>query len=400
MNDSSQAHLRKCLELLETQGKADHSVLSTYPAAIKISTGDLSGLAFAVKDTFDVAGHRASLGLAPSPRSIAQSSAQVIQVLEENGATCLASTNLDELCAMYWGCNRYFGDMHNPLDASRSALGSSTGSAICVAKSYVDFSLGTDFGGSIRAPAAACGIFGLKLQRHTVPDSGAFLFSERMDSIGIFTRCASLLRTLLEALGQGTNKTRNERAHVLIPHETELTCLAPEVRAHFCKLCENLARHASIASLPPMYERALEIRKVLATRDMNEALSKLSLPISLLPEAALAVMKRAKQQSMADIKKAELERSVLEEALTVQLKKDTVLVTPTLPLLPPLLSDREKKSVPLNYFLALANVCDLPALSVPDARALVGKLPLAYQVIGLHPLRLVDFSEEFLSKDL
>ncbi|MBX7142985.1 MAG: hypothetical protein K1X79_00890 [Oligoflexia bacterium] len=387
MTQELHQHIAECHRLLRTQGLSDRSVLRTYAPPSPIPEGPLSGLCFVVKDTIEIKGASISLGIAPSPCQPASSSAAIVSALEDLGACCLGSTNLDELCATYWGTNRHFGDMRNPISPHRSALGSSTGSAICVTQAYVDFALGTDFGGSVRAPAAACGIVGLKLQRKSAPDSGIFFLSPSMDGLGILCRNIAQIQIIIAALGLPASQ-QGLPLRIFVPHETELINLAPEYRSHFDSICETLSKRHSLATLAPTYARALEIRKILATRDMDAALSTLQLEMNDLPEAAKAVRKRATLQSSAEVLAAENNRLTLMAEVNSLLTDQAALLTPTLPLNPPLLAERDKKITPLNFYLALANVCDLSAISWPCPSRKLDGIPFSLHCMAQTPQAL------------
>ena len=124
--------------------------------------GPLDGLPVAVKDNLDVAGRATTMGSAIFRDHIPLQSAAVVDRLEEQGAVRLGATNLHEFALGVTTENPHYGICRNPWDTSRTPGGSSGGSAVAVAAGMALAALGTDTSGSIRIPAAACGIVGLK----------------------------------------------------------------------------------------------------------------------------------------------------------------------------------------------------------------------------------------------
>jgi amidase len=143
-----------------------YRALVPYPevAVAMASTGPLADLRFAVKDLFDVAGYPTGGG---SPLMLAMSgvktaTAPLVQSLLDAGARFVGKTHTDELAFSLNGKNAHFGTPINPAAPERVPGGSSSGSAAAVAGRLVDFALGSDTGGSVRAPASYCGLFGIR----------------------------------------------------------------------------------------------------------------------------------------------------------------------------------------------------------------------------------------------
>lgn len=166
--------------------------------------GPLTGLRFGVKDLFDVAGYPTGCG---NPVKLAMSaparrSAPAVEALLAAGAVFAGKTQTDELAWSMVGLNPYFGGTVNPRAPDRIAGGSSCGSAAAVAGGLVDIALGTDTGGSVRAPAAFCGIWGLRPTWDRIPLDGCMPLAPGFDTCGIFARSgADLLRTAEVLLG-------------------------------------------------------------------------------------------------------------------------------------------------------------------------------------------------------
>ncbi|PIA30823.1 hypothetical protein AQUCO_05400135v1 [Aquilegia coerulea] len=145
----------------------------------------LAGLTFAVKDIFDVKGYVTGFGNPDWARthSAAVSTAPVVAAVLSAGATCVGKVVMDEMAYSINGENAHFGTPVNLCAPDRIPGGSSSGSAVAVAAELVDFSLGTDTGGSIRVPAAFCGILGCRPSHAVVSTSGVIPMAQSFDTV-------------------------------------------------------------------------------------------------------------------------------------------------------------------------------------------------------------------------
>ena len=161
--------------------------------------GILCGVPVAVKDLIDQAGRITTAGSA-FHRGRPRVSAPAITRLEAEGATITGRTNLHEFAFGFSSENPWFGPVRNPWDPALSAGGSSGGSAAAVAAGIVPAALGTDTGGSVRTPAALCGIVGLKTTNGLIPRDGVFPLAPSLDTVGPMTRTVGDARLLYRAL--------------------------------------------------------------------------------------------------------------------------------------------------------------------------------------------------------
>ena len=163
--------------------------------------GPLAGVPFAVKNLFDIAGITTLAGSkihAGNPPAI--SDATAVERLRSAGAILLGGLNMDEYAFGFSTENTHYGPTRNPHDPERVAGGSSGGSAAAVAAGFVPLALGTDTNGSIRVPAAFCGIFGLKPTYGRISRAGVFLFAESFDHVGPFARSVRGLSLAFDVL--------------------------------------------------------------------------------------------------------------------------------------------------------------------------------------------------------
>ena len=183
---------------LEEDGPRLNAVTSVLSPAARSVDGPLHGVPVAVKDNIDVRGvvttNSSTVGVPPP----APEDAPVVARMRAAGAELLCKTNLLEYAA--GSVNPAYGMTFNPRDESRTSGGSSSGSAALVAAGVCDLALGTDTGGSIRIPAAYCGIVGLKPTSGLVPVTGVFPLSRTCDHVGTLTRTVAQTATLLGVL--------------------------------------------------------------------------------------------------------------------------------------------------------------------------------------------------------
>ncbi len=160
--------------------------------------GPLHGVPIALKDNIEVAGHAATYGSLARPPSGPAGDAAITARLREAGALIIGKTNLLEYA--YGIVHPEFGQTNNPWDSSRTSGGSSGGSAAAVAAGMCFAAIGTDTGGSIRIPAAYCGVAGLKPTYGRLPLDGVFPLSESLDHVGPIAQQADDLALVWTAL--------------------------------------------------------------------------------------------------------------------------------------------------------------------------------------------------------
>jgi aspartyl-tRNA(Asn)/glutamyl-tRNA(Gln) amidotransferase subunit A len=154
------------------------------------SLGPVDGVIVSIKDLFDVAGEPTRVGskILAEEAAPAAVDAVIVKRLREAGAVIVAKTNMTEFAFSGIGANPHFGTPGNPRDRARVPGGSSAGAPVAVADGMCDIAIGTDTGGSVRIPAALCGLVGFKPSRQRVPTEGAFPLSKTLDSVGPIAR--------------------------------------------------------------------------------------------------------------------------------------------------------------------------------------------------------------------
>lgn len=189
-------------------------------------SGALAGVLLAVKDLFDVAGTVTGAGnptLAAGPP--AEHDAAAVAALRSAGATVVAKTATDELAMGMFGVNAHYGTPPNPAAPDRVPGGSSSGSASMVAAGDADLGLGTDTGGSVRVPAAFCGLVGLRPTHGRIDATGVRPLAAGLDTVGLLATEPDLVARAFSVLTEA-RRPRDVSALVVLTDLVARSCPA------------------------------------------------------------------------------------------------------------------------------------------------------------------------------
>ena len=212
------------------------------------AAGPLDGVPVAWKDLVDMAGERTTAGsalFAESPPK--EKDAPIVTNLSAAGLVALGKTNLSEFAFSALGLNPHFGTPRNPCDAAtpRIAGGSSSGSAVAVAAGLAPCAIGSDTGGSIRAPASFCGIVGFKTSEGRIDKRGVFPLSRTLDTIGPLARtvedCVLIDMALRGRSGAPARPLDLNGVEFVVPDKTGIDDLDAAVAANLEAAMKRLA---------------------------------------------------------------------------------------------------------------------------------------------------------------
>jgi aspartyl-tRNA(Asn)/glutamyl-tRNA(Gln) amidotransferase subunit A len=219
--------------------------------------GALAGLPVTVKDLYDIAGRTTMAGsVQRSGAPAAEADAAAVVRLKQAGAAITGLTNMTEFAYSGVGLNPHHGTPRNPADAAVARIpgGSSSGAAVSVALGQAVAALGSDTGGSIRVPAALCGVVGFKNTQTRTPLAGAFPLSFTLDTVCAMTRCvadALLVDGVLAGAPLAVVRRPLQGLRLALPQAVVLDGLQPAVAAAFERALQRLSRAgAQIVSLP------------------------------------------------------------------------------------------------------------------------------------------------------
>jgi amidase len=341
---------------------------------------DANGVRLAVKDCIDMAGVPTWVGCEPLAERArpAEADADVVAAARESGATIVGKTNLTELCWSAAGVNSWSGTPVNPLDPNRAPGGSSSGSAVAVATGQADVALGTDTGGSVRIPAACCGITGLKTTWGRISVRGVYPLASSLDTVGPLGADVAAVELGMRLIDPGYDP-----ASAAAPSGLTIGRIRPE------------------ADIDPAMDAAVD-RALAASGLVSEDVTGLDLAVT---NAAAGVIidgegYRANEYLMPELARLSphVQRNMVhgaaisdDERATAERARESVrawfagmfshlpfLVMPTLISAPPLLGER---GMPLTLLTVPANLAGLPALALPVPGGPAG-LPASLQLIG------------------
>jgi aspartyl-tRNA(Asn)/glutamyl-tRNA(Gln) amidotransferase subunit A len=346
----------------------------------------LAGLEVAVKDVIDVAGLPTRNGTAGGLWREPDRSAAAWELLRLAGARCAGKAATHE---MAWGVTT--PRVPNPFDAGRSAGGSSGGSAAAVTVGACDAGLGTDTAGSVRIPAALCGVVGLRPTTGATPMEGVTPLAPEQDVVGVLAAdvetCAAIAQRLLgRPLSPPRKAARGFRIGVL----TSTGRLTPAVRRAYEDAVRRLAgagpEVVEVTSDLPRRSTGLSLLTMLRSSARRHAADVRADPDGFSGE--VRALLTLGEELPADVLASGRSELTAETAALFAEHRLDVLLTPTTPCTAPLrtaaaidLDGRpEAVSAALTRFTAWASVAGMPALSIPVATP--GPLPWGVQVMA------------------
>jgi len=338
-----------------------------------LGEGDLS---FAVKDTLNVAGHRTQAGcpaLAQTPA--ATQHASVVKTLLVSGCQLIGKTTLHELAFGVTGINTWGGTPINPLYPTLIPGGSSSGSAAVVAAGEADFALGTDTGGSVRMPAACCGILGLKPGYGVLSRDGVLPANSSLDCVGLFAREAQILRQALKRLNVPVGPALGD-----FPEIAFIAAALPEIDAQlrqFLADADVQPRSATLNLLSDAHHAGIAI----ISHENWQAFSPLLASGEVSADVATRI-RAGETVSAQALDDAENVRQRFTAEVDALLENTPLLALATLPELPPTLVEAGDplSVVNLTRLVRPFNLSGHPALTLP-AGELHGR-PIALQLVA------------------
>ncbi|ATN32290.1 amidase [Rhizobium sp. ACO-34A] len=342
--------------------------------------GPETGLQVAIKDCLDIAGMRTRCGceaLAEAPP--AGDHASVVRNLLDSGCRIVGKTRMHELAYGMTGVNHFEGTPVNPRWPTRIPGGSSSGSAVAVAAGLVDFAVGTDTGGSVRQPAICCGVVGFKPTFGRIDRTGATPAQSTLDCIGPFARSVAMIEQAMAAMDPTFARHEGEEAFrtgILRPDARVEQGMGEAVDA----LAATLEFSEDIEI--PTLDDAFRAGMILIGRETAAAFGHFldrDAPLGTDVKARLAA---ARAMDAGEPEWAEIIRSRFTAEIDALLERFDVLVTPALPLLPPLLAEAgdPAKVLSLTRYLRPFNLSGHPAIVLPATTG--SGLPAGVQIVG------------------
>jgi aspartyl-tRNA(Asn)/glutamyl-tRNA(Gln) amidotransferase subunit A len=359
------------------------------------------GPVFAIKDLFDVrgapTGGGAKVPLADDPAA----HAVAVQKLLDAGWRAVGKTQTVELAYGGWGTNRAVGAPWNPWDAKvrRAPGGSSSGSAVAVAAGFCEAALGSDTGGSVRIPAATCGVVGLKPGRGLVSLKGVHPLAPALDTAGALARDVATAARMLAVISgpDGATATRGPfDAEAALAADVEGRRLAAIPLEHLGEVDADVGR-LYLAALDRLRKAGVTVQMVRPPKALDESFA----PNGLLMAGEGWRIWRERIEAHGKVmdpwivKRFEVGRDISDERLAEAHEQRAAdqrefhawlaaydgLATPTCPIPGPPMDQVDETTSPLSRLTRAANYLDLPGISVPCGLTGEG-MPAGLQIIG------------------
>ena len=382
--------LRECID------KTNTSVISQLTQIHKGNEdGPLAGVPYAVKDLFDVCGFPSrNSSVLPEFNACATKNSAIIERMNQLGATCVAKTQMNEFAYGLTGENPHFGNCRHPVLKNCLSGGSSSGSAYLVAADHLPLSFGTDTGGSIRLPAAWCGVYGIRW----VPGyflEGAFPLAPSFDTMGWFSASAiDMTRTLLAWFNHDSNNSICELngCSILPKHLLEIESFnhLREVISHL--EIKQLTDSDSFEALLPKCHFAFNVLQSVEAHAIHEKFINKRLD-AYDPQVVSRIL-RARKWTPEDISKANLYKNKITNWFNNFFETYDFLVMPICPTPSVPLKDANSDLREMTLQLTTpASLSGLPALTVPvwlDEKRSIGLQFIFKEVEPTIPLSIVD----------
>ncbi len=365
--------------------------------------GPFHGVPFALKDLVDLEGRVTTGGSAAWRNRVSPTTATIARRMLAAGGLLVGKTKTVEFAFGGWGTNQHMGTPRNPWDAEahRAPGGSSSGSGVAVAARMVPIAIGTDTGGSIRIPAAFCGIVGLKVTEGLLPTDGIIPLAHTLDTPGPLVTtvedaalCFDVLTGRAQPLidddwrrGAGLYDALRRGIAGLrfgVIDDRERDACSPEVLAqydHALDVLAELGAELSVYSSPLPFEEMLHATGLLMSAEaFTHHGYLLADPDAPLDEDVRARALPGRDHSAVDYIRTGLQRTRDQQTFLDSLGQLDALLTPTTTTTAPIVTDIDQSSAP-GHFTRAGNYLGLCGLSLPTGLAADG-LPVGLPILG------------------
>jgi amidase len=346
----------------------------THVALAGAPSGPLAGLNFGLKDIYDVEGHRTGFGSPDWLRTheAATASTSILTRLLAAGASMVGKTHTEEMAFSLTGENAHYGTPINPAAPGRVPGGSSSGSASAVAGGLVDFAVGSDTGGSVRAPASFCGIYGLRPTHGRIPMDHTCPLAPGFDTCGWFARDADMLARVGSVLLGGRAAPPGRLLIAVDGFAQAMPAAADALGPAVRRITANFGGAEEVVVSAEGLAAWFDVFRVLQFGEINDAhgawvhREQPTFGAQIRPRFE-AVMR----SDAGEVARMRVVRDDLRGRLDALLADQRVLLLPTMPDIAPLLGASPEATVTFREhalgLLCIAGLGGLPQISLPVA---------------------------------
>lgn len=338
---------------------------------------DSSGIRVSIKDCIDMQGVVTSMGSrAFSYAAPAVEDARIVEKLMSSGCSIIGKTNMHELAFGMTGVNAYAGTPTNPIFPNYIPGGSSSGAAASVASQSVDFAVGTDTGGSVRLPAACCGVYGLKTTYGRLSRDGIWPTQSSLDCVGIFAHQAEMLGKAMTILDDGFDESGLPDELLLANIDVQATPQITQAISQFVNRLGCKSIQVSLPCLDDAFHAGMTIISIEAWGAWGHLTGQ-----SILGEDVEDRLLQAANITSDEVNDALEVKQLFTEQVNEMFNRCDLLVLPTLPNFPLTLDEAlmGKQDLSASRFVRPFNLSGHPALSIP-IKCEYG--PVALQVVA------------------
>jgi len=351
------------------------------------ASSTLTGKTFVLKDIFDVKGYPTGFGNPgwKDTHPIASDTNTSVSKLLNNGASLLGKSHCDELTYNLFGNNFHYGNPINSASPSRMTGGSSSGSAAAVSAKLVDFSIGSDTGGSIRAPASFCGLFGIRPTHGVIALDHSCGLAPSFDTLGWFSNQAELLKEIGEILlpksAESINLEKPKFMYLKEAFEVIDPKIASTIKSHFSKFGEF--EEVSIGE-ESLVEWADHFRILQGSEVWKNLGGWVSANLESVSPPIRARFEMAKNLTIEQIHHSQNKWPQIQNTIYKLLENNAILVLPTVAGIAPLLDapndELEIYRKQCFQLLCIAGLCGTPQINLPLCT--LENAPLGISIMG------------------
>lgn len=336
--------------------------------------GPLAGRVIGLKSNIRIAGQAWTAGIGSRAAQVAQTDASLVVILRKAGALILSRLAMDEGALGAATDNPHFGRCENPAYPGHSAGGSSGGSAAAVAAGAVDAALGSDTMGSVRIPAAYCGVYGLKVGSDALDIEGVFPLAPSLDALGFFAKTPAVLRSVLDTLRARAASPAQIEGWIA-PNWAVVSECHPDVFAFY---------KATHIALTELIGAGMALGEIDFAGLRNDAflLTEVEAVASLGQETGLSsglsrLIDYGRKVSPEKLAAAQARLAAARRTLKADLGDTRVLLLPTVA--EPAFVHGSPAPIGQADFTVLANIAGLPAIAIPKSGT---QPPVSVQLVG------------------